>query len=175
MAILPICKWGNPILKKQAVEVTEITPEITTLVSNMFATMQSRNGVGLAANQIGVAKKIFVAAIPNEIGPPSKYTFINPVIKFENKKKESESEGCLSFPGIYGKIERSIEIEINGMNLSGQKIKLSAKGFLARVFQHELDHLTGTVFIEKMGPVERLMLQRKLNQLAKETKATLGK
>jgi len=173
MAILPVCTWGHPVLKTRAKEVTEITDDIRCLVRDMFETMQSQNGVGLAANQVGETKRIFVVEIPAKVGPPIRHTLLNPVISFKSKAKETQDEGCLSFPGIFGPVERADEVEIQGMNLAGQQITLRATGLLSRAFQHELDHLDGIVFIERMRMVYRVRLNKQLRELARKTKTAL--
>jgi peptide deformylase len=140
----------------------------------MMETMQAEGGVGLAANQVGVARRLFVAEIASKTGPSKRYTVINPEIVSTGQETETLEEGCLSFPGIYGPVERKREVEIRGMDLAGKPIVLKGAGLLARAFQHELDHLDGVVFIERMSMVQRLLLARPLGELAKHTRNTLA-
>jgi len=175
MAVLRIRTWGDPVLKTRAREIEPVTGDVRRLAQDMLETLQAENnGVGLAANQVGSTQRIFVAELPAKVGPSQRYVLINPVITSRSKEMETAEEGCLSFPGIYGPVERHLEVEIRGQDLEGKPVALKGKGFLARVFQHELDHLEGIVFIERMKLVQRLMFNRQLNELAKHTKATLA-
>ncbi len=175
MSVLRIRTWGDPVLKTRAKEVTTITDEIRSLVADMFETMQAEgNGVGLAANQVGVAKRIFVAEISSKKGPSKQYVFINPEIVAVTKETEVQEEGCLSFPGIWGPVERNLGLEIHGLDLAGKPVALKVEGLLARVCQHELDHLDGVVFVERMSMMHRLKLNKALKDLSKHTKATMA-
>lgn len=173
MARLPIITWGNPILKQKAKPVTEVDDEIRQLADDMFETMEAENGVGLAANQVGVLKRLFVVSIPQPAGPPVKHALLNPVITKRSHAKETEEEGCLSFPGVYGPVERAGEIELEGYDLNWKKKTIIAEGLLARAIQHELDHLDGVVFVERMSMIHRTMLNKALRALAKKTKSKL--
>jgi len=175
MAMLHIRTWGDPILKTRAREVTTITDEIKQLVRDMFETMQAESGVGLAANQVGALWRIFVAEVQNANGGPAqRHALLNPKLITVSRETETAEEGCLSFPGIFGPVERAREVEIQGLDLSGQPVTLKASGLLARAFQHELDHLDGVVFIERMNLVQRLLMNRQLGDLARHTRAALA-
>lgn len=174
MALLRIRTWGDPILKTRAQEITQVTEDIRRLAKDMFDTLQAENGVGLAANQVGSTQRIFVVEIPSKVGPSQRYTLLNPKITALSKEMETVEEGCLSFPGINGPVERHLSVEIQGQDLNGKTVTLKGSGLLARAFQHELDHLDGIVFVERMKLVQRLMLNRQLNELAKHTKAALA-
>jgi peptide deformylase len=174
MAILRIRTWGDPILKTRSPEVREVNDEIKRLVKDMLETLAAENGVGLAANQVGSTHRVFVAEIPSKVGPSQRYVLINPKLTGLSRETETVEEGCLSFPGLYGPVERHIEVEIQGQDLDGRSVTLKGTGLLARAFQHEMDHLDGVVFIERMKLVQRLMLNRQLNELAKHTKAALA-
>lgn len=135
----------NKILRKTAETALDLKDrELKSLIKKMRQIMQDSNGIGLAANQIGISKRIFVAAIESRF-----YAFINPKITQVSKEKESMVEGCLSLPGVTGVVERPRKITIEGFNSSGKKIKMKAWGLLARIFQHEVDHLEGKLFIDK--------------------------
>lgn len=175
MAILKIRKWGDPILKTRAAEITEVTEEIRRLAADLLDTMRSESGVGLAANQTGVGIRLFVAEVLKENGPAETYALVNPRLVFQSKQKETKEEGCLSFPGIYGKVERALDVEIEGKDLDGHSIRLRGHGLLARAFQHEMDHLDGIVFIERMGMAQRLLLKKTLAELASETRSRMKK
>jgi peptide deformylase len=136
--------FPNDILKQKTVEVKEIDKNIKKIVSEMKKIMKKNHGVGLAANQIGLNLSIFIAEDRNKI-----ITFINPkIIKFEGEKILLE-EGCLSLPGIWGKIKRYPKVEVEYIDLFGKKRKIKAKGLLAQIIQHEMDHLNGILFAEK--------------------------
>ncbi len=123
--------------------------ELRKLIKNMRKKMIETDGVGLSANQVGINKKIFVAQIPDENGKPKFYAVINPKITKKYSETNIMNEGCLSVPGIYGPVERPNRVILEGENLEGKKIKIKAWGFLARVFQHEIDHLNGKLFTDK--------------------------
>ncbi|HOK00448.1 MAG TPA: peptide deformylase [Candidatus Pacearchaeota archaeon] len=144
MALLEIKKYPDPILKKKSYEVEKITDEIKKLIEDMAETMKKNNGVGIAAPQVGVLKRIIVIETENGIVP-----FINPKIIKKSKEKETMEEGCLSFPGVFLKIKRPKEVEIEALNKEGKKIK--AKGLLARILQHEIDHLDGILLIDRLS------------------------
>ncbi len=141
---MKIITFPNKILKEKTEEVKEINKEVKELVKIMKQIMQENNGVGLAANQIGKNLAIFVAEDKNKI-----HTFINPkIVKFIGKEEIVE-EGCLSLPKIWGYLKRYPEVIIEYQNLFGKKKKMRAKGLLAQIIQHEIDHLNGELFIDK--------------------------
>jgi len=127
--------------------------ELRELVRQMRRTMKEAQGIGLSANQIGVKKRIFVAEVPSNEGRPKFYTFINPKIVKEFKEKTSLEEGCLSIPETKGMVERPERVVLEGYNVQGKKIKIKAWGLLARVFQHEVDHLDGKLFTNRTKEV----------------------
>lgn len=138
MAVLDIKIYPDPILSQKAEDVKEITADVRKLAQDMIETIIAKEGVGLAAPQVDVSKRIIV--VQTEKGPA---IFINPEIKKASKEHELIQEGCLSLPGIWLDVERAKRVEIEAMNLSGKKIKIKAKDFMARIFQHEIDHLNG--------------------------------
>lgn len=174
MSILPLRTWGDPILKKRTKEVAEITDDLRRLARDMLETLRAENGVGLAANQVGASDRICVIEIPAKAGSPLTYVLINPVITSRSKPTASAEEGCLSFPGVWAPVERSAEVEVKAMDLDGKPVAVRGTGLLARAIQHELDHLDGVVFVERMSMVHRVVLNRQLKELAKQTKAKLA-
>jgi len=158
--ILEIKKYPDPILRKKCEEVKKITPEIKELVLNMIETMQKNNGIGLAAPQVGVLKRIIVVEAFQ--GPKS---FINPKILKKSKGTEIMEEGCLSFPGLFLKIKRAKEIEIEGFDKEFKFKKIKAEGILAKVLQHEIDHLDGVLFIDRLNFFQKLKIKKKLSKL----------
>ncbi len=134
----------------------ESKKELKELVVRMRRIMKNANGIGLSANQIGLKKRLFIAELPSGKGRPKFYAILNPqIIKTSDKKVKSE-EGCLSIPEIYGFVERSDRIILQGYNLQGKKIKIKAWGILAKVFQHEVDHLDGKLFIDRTKEIYKV-------------------
>ncbi|OGG42512.1 peptide deformylase [Candidatus Jorgensenbacteria bacterium RIFCSPLOWO2_01_FULL_45_25b] len=123
--------------------------ELRKLVSDMRKAMREARGVGLSANQVGVQKRLFIAQVPQKDGKRTFYSFINPVIKKTSKETVVMEEGCLSIPGVYGDVERFYSLTLEGYTVYGKKTKIRAFGLLAHVFQHEIDHLDGVLFIDK--------------------------
>lgn len=147
-----IVKYPNSILRKKCEEVKEITEDIKKLGQEMMTIIMTENqGLGLAAPQIGELKRIIV--VQTEKGPE---VFINPEIIKKSKKTEIREEGCLSFPGLFLKIKRAKEAEIEALDLQGEKIKIKAEDLPARVFQHEIDHLDGILFIDRISFFQKL-------------------
>ncbi len=138
-----IVRYGSKVLSEPTREVEEITDEIRELIGNMFEIMHEANGVGLAANQIGVPLRLFVYDIGE--GP---HVIINGKIT-KKSGKEVSTEGCLSIPGLQGDVSRAHTATISGLDENGQKVRITAEGLLARVFQHETDHLDGMLFIDR--------------------------
>lgn len=144
MAIRMIRKGNDEILKEKASQVKEITPNIINILEDMAETMYSKEGIGLAANQIGVPKRLVVI----DIQDGNLLELINPEI-IDLEGKEVEIEGCLSFPGILGEVPRATRVVVEALNREGEKIKLEANGLLARVLQHEIDHLEGNLLVDR--------------------------
>lgn len=152
--ILEIKKYPNPVLKRRSEEVKEITPEIKELALAMMETMAVSQGFGLAAPQVGELKRLIVI-----LGEEKPQVLINPKILSSGKKTEILEEGCLSFPKFFLKIKRPKEVEVEFLNLQGEKITVKAAGMLARVIQHEIDHLNGILIIDRVGFWQRLRLK----------------
>lgn len=149
MAIRNIRTEGDEILKKKSKEVDVINDKIRTLIEDMVETMHEQNGVGLAAVQVGILKRIIVIDIYDEKTPIIK--LVNPVI-IKTKGEQEVEEGCLSFPNKFAKIIRPEEVTVEGLNENGDKIKVVGKGLLAQALAHEIDHLNGEVFVDKIIP-----------------------
>lgn len=148
MAIRQIREEGDEILKKKSREIEVIDDRIGELLDDMVETMHKYNGVGLAAVQVGILKRAIVIDLYDDKGP---IKLINPVIIKEKGEQEVE-EGCLSFPNKYAKMIRPAEVVVEALNENGEKIKIKAKDLLAQALSHEIDHLNGITFIEKMIP-----------------------
>lgn len=165
MSILEIVKYGDPILRKKTFEVTEITDEIKKLAKNMLETMYSAPGVGLAAPQVGSSLKICVIdVVPN--GRKRPFILINPQILSGENKIELE-EGCLSFPGIFEPVKRYDKITAEYIDLDGNINKVEVTGFLAKAFQHEIDHLNGKVFIDYLAAWKRKNIEKDIKRRKK--------
>lgn len=160
MAILEIKKYPDPILREKCQEVEKVTPEIKKLIEDMAETMEKNNGIGLAAPQVGVLKRVIVAE--TEKGPIG---LINPAILKKSKEKILDEEGCLSFPKLFLKIPRWKKIEVTALDGNGKKIK--ARGLVARILQHEIDHLDGILYIDKISFWQRWRIKGRLREIKK--------
>ncbi len=143
MPVYNIVKNGDPILREKAKPVPQITPNIIKLLDNMRETMYAAKGVGLAAPQIGVSKRVVVVDVGDGL-----YELINPEI-IKSRGRELGAEGCLSIPGIIGDVPRATSIVVRALNREGKMMEYRVKGYAARAFQHEIDHLDGILFIDK--------------------------
>lgn len=149
MSVYQIVEIGSEVLREKSVEVKQITPNIVKLIENMLETMYEAEGVGLAAPQIGVSKRVIVIDVGD--GPVE---MVNPVI-LEREGEETEAEGCLSIPGVTGEVVRAAKVRVQGLNRSGELQDIVADGYLARAFQHEIDHLEGILFVDKAKKTKR--------------------
>lgn len=165
MAVLNICPYPDAILKKRCTLVKRITEEDKSLVTDMIETMMAGNGVGLAANQVGVAKRIIVFNPSEEKWKAE--ALLNPVI-LKRRGSQSAEEGCLSLPGISAEVRRSKYILASGIDIKGKPVRFEAEGLLARIIQHEIDHLNGKLFIDRINPVKRLLSLRRIENLKKK-------
>ena len=154
MAVLEIKKNKEPVLRKRAKKVSKVDKKIRQLIVDMVQTMAKGQGIGLAAPQVGVLRRVIV--VHGDFKGQRILGLINPKIIEKSKEKEKDMEGCLSFPGIFLEIKRAKEIEVNGLDINGKKIKLKAKGLLARVLQHEIDHLDGILFFNRLSFIKRI-------------------
>jgi peptide deformylase len=152
MAIREIITLPHPTLRRKAHKVTDFGPELQTVVDDMVETMRQAPGVGLAAPQVNVPLRIIVVEYgseEDEEAPKKLYTVINPEITRPSPETVVGTEGCLSVPGIVGEVERVEALTVKGLSRRGQPITIKAKGWLARIFQHEIDHLDGIVFVDR--------------------------
>lgn len=149
--LLEIKKYPDPVLRKKTQEIKEVSEETRFLAENLAETMQKKDGLGLAAPQVGVSQRII--AVQGEKGV---LIFLNPRIVSKSRKKEIMEEGCLSFPGVFLKIKRPKEVEVAAQNIQGQEVSVKAAGLLARVLQHEIDHLAGKLIIDRLSFFQKL-------------------
>jgi peptide deformylase len=168
MAILHICTYPEEILRQRAEPITEIDEEVVKLVDHMVETMYSAPGIGLAATQVGVAKQLLVADIAPRRPESELIVLINPEIVAAEGEVIIE-EGCLSVPEYQAEVKRHEKITVRGLNLKGEEVEIEAEGLLAVVLQHEIDHLNGMLFIDRLSKLKRDLYKRKVRKkLAKE-------
>ncbi|HQP34898.1 MAG TPA: peptide deformylase [Polyangiaceae bacterium] len=163
MALLPILEYPDKRLRQKALPVESVTPDVQQLVDDMAETMYAAPGVGLAANQVGIALRIFVIDTANENEPSQFRAFINPEI-LEREGELVWQEGCLSFPGVSENIERAARVRVRALDRDGNPFELEAEELLAVAIQHEYDHLDGNLMIDKLGPLKKRLVQRKLQK-----------
>lgn len=178
--VLPIVKYGDPILRKKGKAIEKITPEIKTLAQDMIDTMKSALGVGLAAQQVGQALQLCVLDVPYLEDRPSylwvkekgvalkdymPMVLINPKLNL-SKQRYTDMEGCLSFPDVTADVTRFLEVELEAQDLEGNLFRWKGEGLIARAIQHEVDHLNGILFIDRMDSATRLSLKKQLERLS---------
>ncbi len=156
----PIRLFGDPVLRERVPPVTEFDSALRGLVEEMMASMEAAGGVGLAANQIGVARRVFVYRTPEAEG-----VAVNPVI-LEVSGEVVVEEGCLSLPGLWFPVRRHAEVTLAAQDVQGKPFQVQARGLLARVFQHEVDHLDGILFVDRLEGEERKVALRRLRERA---------
>ncbi len=159
MAVRDIVTIPDPILYRKARKVTDFGKELQTLVDDMVETMRVAPGVGLAAPQVDVPLRVFVVEFGDEEDesvPLKLFTFVNPEITRFSKEQVTGTEGCLSIPDFVGDVDRSVSVVVKGMNRRGQPMRIKSSGWLARIFQHEVDHLNGVLFIDRTERVWKL-------------------
>ena len=166
MAERPIVIYGDGVLREVSVEVEEINQEIKNLVSSLKDTLKAAKGLGLAAPQIGVSKRVFIIDLSAVDLNESLRVFINPEIIETDGEVEME-EGCLSFPGLYQKVTRPARVKVRALDQEGNQFELEADGITARAVLHEYDHLEGTLFIDHLSSLTRTMIRGQLKKLAK--------
>ena len=160
MSLRQIIFSDNPLLHAKSHRVPEVDAQVEKLIDDMFETMHAANGVGLAAVQVGVPLRVIIAAIPPDMDDPDagkSLAIINPKLARVSPDTEEGVEGCLSVPGFVGTVERHVAVTIKGLDRRGKKVRVRARGYLARVLQHELDHTEGVLFTDKateVWPVE---------------------
>jgi peptide deformylase len=158
MALLPIRMLGDRVLRRRADEVEEVDDEVRRLIDDMFETMRHAEGVGLAAPQVGVSRRVIVVDVHEEATPA--FAMINPRLVESARDTERVEEGCLSMPGLQAVVERPARVTVEGLDCDGSPLTVSGGELLGRCLQHEIDHLDGVLFIDRVGPLKRSMLLR---------------
>jgi peptide deformylase len=162
---------GSPVLRQKSAAVGRVDDEVRRLVEDLFATMHAARGVGLAANQIGVARRVAVVDVGEE-DPPA-LVLINPVILARSDETEVEEEGCLSIPDIFGEVKRAARVTVEALDQDGKPFRVEASGYKARAIQHEIDHLDGILFLDHLSAVKRSLLLSKWKKSRKGEKGYL--
>ena len=160
MAVLTVRKYGDPILRRRAEPVSEVTPEIRAILHDMIDTMYCEVGVGLAAPQVGISLRLMVVDDEKGRGPRA---LVNPEIVDQGGRVVAE-EGCLSIPGIFAPVARAEWVRLAAQDEEGQPVTVETKGLYARVIQHEMDHLDGVLFIDRLDPVRRDRIKRAIKK-----------
>lgn len=164
MANLGITKYGNPVLRKVAEPVTEINDEIKKIVNDMLDTMYASEGVGIAAPQIGISKRIIIVDVHPDEASVKPLILINPEI-VEASGEIKEQEGCLSIPDIRSEVKRYERVVVEGLDLDGNKIRVEGTDLLARALQHEIDHINGKLFIDHISKLKQQLLKNQLRKI----------
>ncbi|HEY6807144.1 MAG TPA: peptide deformylase [Gemmatimonadales bacterium] len=156
---------GSPVLRQKAAAVSAVDDEVRRLVDDLFETMRAAKGVGLAANQVGVARRVAVVDVGAEQGQP--LVLINPVVTPRGDVVETSEEGCLSIPDIFGDVERPVAVTLEALDRDGRPYRIETSGFQARAIQHEVDHLDGVLFLDHLSAVKRGLLLAKWKRARK--------
>jgi peptide deformylase len=165
--VYPIVKYGDPVLEREAEDVTTFdTPELHTLIEDMFESMYAAKGVGLAAPQIGISRKI--AVIDTSVGedPNDKLVLINPTVIHTEGRQVGE-EGCLSLPGFREQVKRAQKVTVRAQDITGKTFEKTGEDLMARAFLHEIGHLMGKLYISHISPLKRDLIKRKVRKLIK--------
>jgi peptide deformylase len=165
--ILKIVKYPEPVLSQPGEPVTEFDAELKKLVDDMFETMYASQGIGLAAPQVAVAKRVTVIDLSMGKDPAQKLVLVNPEVILRDGK-QYEEEGCLSFPEIREKVQRAAKVRIRAQDLKGKWFEMDGEELLSRAFQHEIDHLDGMLFIFRMSSLKRDLVLRKIRKMQRE-------
>ena len=164
--IYPIVKFGNPVLEKPAEKVTVFDKDLEKLIEDMFESMYEAHGVGLAAPQIGIGRRIAVIDVTFKEDPNAKLVLINPEI-IHTEGKHTQSEGCLSIPGFREPVSRAKKAVVRARDVKGESFEITGEDLLARAFLHEIDHLNGILFINHLSSLKRDLIKRKIKKLQK--------
>jgi peptide deformylase len=167
MALRTILEYPDPRLRTRAQPVTKFDAELGRLVDDMFETMYASQGIGLAAPQVAVSKRVTVVDLSQGKDPAQKLVLVNPEVIFR-EGKQYEEEGCLSFPEIREKVQRASKVRIRAQDLKGKWFEMDGEELLSRAFQHEIDHLDGMLFIFRMSSLKRDLVLRKIRKMQRE-------
>lgn len=164
MAKLEIRIFGDPVLRQQAHEVTDFDGHLARLADDMLMTMRDAGGVGLAANQVGVLKRLFTWEVEREEQEPIGGAVVNPVLRETSAEVQQGDEGCLSFPGLFYPLERPLRVIVDYQDLTGEERHLELEGFYARIWLHEMDHLNGILFVDHLAKHDKREALRRMRE-----------
>lgn len=173
MAVLNVELLGADVLRQPAAEIGEVDEDLRLLVRDMFATMYEAEGIGLAGPQVGVPRRVVVIDLREEGSEP--LALINPRIVEMSPEEAKEEEGCLSIPGLAAPVERSVRVVVEGLDSEGRPVRVVGEGLLGRCLQHEVDHLDGILFLDRISPLQRSMLLKKWKKGAKSRESAAAK
>jgi len=166
MPVRAVRLYGDPVLRQKARVVAEVDDTMRELVADMRDTMRAYHGVGLAGNQVGVLQRVLIVDVPVEDETRVQHVLINPVLDQRSGSQDGE-EGCLSIPGIYEEVRRARRLRARALDEWGKPVEFMAEGYLARALQHEVDHLDGVLFVDRLSPLKRAFLRGRLEELAR--------
>lgn len=166
MAVRPVRLYGDPVLRQKAQPVAGVDDTVRELIADMRETMHAYHGVGLAGNQVGVLQRVLVIDIPVDEETRVRCALVNPVID-RREGAESGEEGCLSIPGLYEDVKRSRSVRVRALDEHGKPIEFTAEGYFARCVQHEVDHLDGVLFVDRLSLLKRQFLRSALDAIAR--------
>lgn len=166
MAVRPVRLYGDPVLRQKAQPVAGVDDTVRELIADMRETMAAYSGVGLAANQVGVLQRVLVVDVPLDEERRARVALVNPVLD-QRAGSETAEEGCLSIPGLYEDVRRAARVRVRALDEQGRPLELVAEGYLARAIQHEVDHLDGILFVDRLSLLKRQFLRRALEGLAR--------
>ena len=172
MAVLRIYHYPEPVLRQKAEPVATFDEDLTRLAADMAETMYAAPGVGLAAPQVGVSRRLLVIDCAREGEPPALITAVNPEI-IAREGEVYEEEGCLSVPGYYAKVARSARVRVRYLDVAGEQVEREVDGLLAVAFQHEIDHLNGVLFIDHLSPLKRGIFRKKYQKMQEKQQEQL--
>ncbi len=169
MAVREIALMGDPVLRRRGDEVTGFDDALRGLVRDMFETMYSAEGIGLAAPQVGVSKRVIIVDLRRADEPQARVALVNPVVTWTSRERSKEAEGCLSIPGIEDVVDRPWAVKVEGLDPSGKPVSVEADELFARALQHEIDHVDGILFLDRLSPLKRRMALKKWKKLREES------
>jgi len=168
VAVHQVVMMGDPILRTVAPEVDTFGRDLKVLVHDMFETMYHEEGIGLAAPQIGISQRIIVIDLRSEEEPEARMALVNPEVVWTSEETDKKSEGCLSIPGLEEVVTRPSTVRVHGVGIDGNPMDLTVEGLLARVLQHEIDHLDGILFVDRVSALKRRILMKKWKKIQDE-------
>lgn len=168
MALRRIELYGSEVLRRLADPVDDVDEEVRALVHDMFETMYDAKGIGLAAPQVGISRRVIVLDVNEESGESNRVALVNPRLASWTAKKDKQTEGCLSIPGVEAVVQRPVSVVVDGTDPEGRGVRLEAEGLFARALQHEIDHLDGVLFVDRLSPLKRQLLLKKWRKLQAE-------